>query len=581
MTTRRRLFWFIATLMTALSCSSTATTHALLIGVSKHKEGCDPSSPMQESCIKNLEGPQYDIDAFATLLQTQGVNATHIHRLLNEKATRASILNELERLNARSQKDDKILIYYSGHGTSARDNAMGAVLALPDTSGAIIPYDATVKGDLKTIARSLIIGAFDLRPRLKAMDDSGKFVTVIFDACYSAGSVRSVNAPTRLSDRLISLPNLTMDDAVSDRKQRGVGVVGIEEKQFGSTVYPYQNLVYFAAAGMNETAKDIRTEDLFFYPTYDNKPHGAFTNALLLHLQQPQKADRNRDGKADLVELFNAARDYLREKGFPQTPQKLPSEGPAFTRLFQQPLLAESATSIVGKIDLNVTANSDVRLRINTTALSTAPLQVLQAIPDVVLTEQSYDLHVAQTGEQLTWYDTSSTPLTNTSLEAEVIQKRVRLEQWKKQLATRLTEDLPFTLTISLKGNGVGSTVRSTQKLGMTVWTERRARIAVISINAQGQTSLLYPLTDEEQQPIMATQSLTLFDNIDVTPPYGVEQVVLFAFDPDNKNNEGIRTLFNQSLIEFDSPQWSQLQQLIKQQRGQFARAVQVVYTAE
>jgi len=45
-----------------------------------------------------------------------------------------------------------------------------------------------------------------------------------------------------------------------------------------SNVYPYKNIYYLSASGEFEAAQDISPAFLSQYPTFDGKPHGAFTD---------------------------------------------------------------------------------------------------------------------------------------------------------------------------------------------------------------------------------------------------------------------------------------------------------------
>ena len=96
-----------------------AENHALLIGIGKYKK-------------RTLEGPPYDVAALSRVLAAQyGFNRENIRTLINEEAVKYKILNELEQLTRRTRMGDRIFIYFSGHGTSRRDDLLA--LPLPHT----------------------------------------------------------------------------------------------------------------------------------------------------------------------------------------------------------------------------------------------------------------------------------------------------------------------------------------------------------------------------------------------------------------------------------------------------------------
>src|ERR1044072_103383 len=106
-------------------------SHALIIGINSY-----PDLP------KNLQLKFAVADATAlrdTLVANYGFNQSSVTMLTNEKATLANIRRELSQL-ASSRKvdaDDRILIYFSGHGQTVKLPTGGEM-------GFLIPYDAKI-----------------------------------------------------------------------------------------------------------------------------------------------------------------------------------------------------------------------------------------------------------------------------------------------------------------------------------------------------------------------------------------------------------------------------------------------------
>jgi hypothetical protein len=118
-----------------------------------------------------------------------------IIELINEKATKESILNAMDKISRKLTKNDRFYFYFSGHGTSPADLALynKYIKHLPsknrqflNNTSAILPYDF----DVNDINNTLIIGNRDFKPRIKAIDKKVGKAMVILDACFSSHMVR-------------------------------------------------------------------------------------------------------------------------------------------------------------------------------------------------------------------------------------------------------------------------------------------------------------------------------------------------------------------------------------------------------
>lgn len=132
--------------------------HALIIGNNDYKH------------LPKLQTAVNDAETVADLLARRYGFKTTL--LLN--ATRMQTLLALNRLRAELTEEDKLLIYYAGHGTLERETQTGYWL----------PIDAQEDNDIHWIANA------DLTRRLRGM--SARHVMVVADSCYSGTLVRSV-----------------------------------------------------------------------------------------------------------------------------------------------------------------------------------------------------------------------------------------------------------------------------------------------------------------------------------------------------------------------------------------------------
>lgn len=118
-----------------------------------------------------------------------------IVELINEKATKKSILNAIDTISAKLTKNDRFYFYFSGHGTSPSDHALYNRYIkhlLPknrqflNNTSALLPYDF----DVNNIEKTLIIGNQDFKHRIEAIDKKVNKAMVILDACFSSHMVR-------------------------------------------------------------------------------------------------------------------------------------------------------------------------------------------------------------------------------------------------------------------------------------------------------------------------------------------------------------------------------------------------------
>jgi hypothetical protein len=166
----KRVLWPAALLLCAcIGHSAYSKSVALLVGVGKFND------PMLKTA--QLLGPAADIDSMQkALTERWGFQPADVVTLRDQDATHEHILSQISALEQRSAPGDTVLIYFSGHGTSANENNNS--YDLPYATGAWVPYDLDY-GTPAGVQRTLIIGRRDLVPRLKSLDQAGRFVVVV------------------------------------------------------------------------------------------------------------------------------------------------------------------------------------------------------------------------------------------------------------------------------------------------------------------------------------------------------------------------------------------------------------------
>ncbi|UCD78133.1 MAG: caspase family protein, partial [Desulfobacterales bacterium] len=316
------LFWLAGN----IAMPAFAENHALLIGIGKYRQ-------------RTLEGPPYDVAALSRVLATQyDFQKKNIRTLVNEEAVKSRILSEIQRLTHRTRPGDRIFIYFSGHGTSRRDEVLA--LPLPHTTGALVPadFDADPDQPVEILLSQLIIGKRDLRPALEQLDRDRQ-VLMVFDTCFSGNTVRAIpnHKATSLS-RYLPLRSRSVFKAEQE--------IGSFEANLNlNAPYPYQNIFYISAASENEVAKDIRKDNLYIYPTIDGNPHGVLTDALLRVLAGRVRVDADNDSQWSQIELYEAVKKEVQRR-FQQTPQVLPKAGDRAGRLYSRSFFVRSTGGI-------------------------------------------------------------------------------------------------------------------------------------------------------------------------------------------------------------------------------------------
>ena len=151
------------------------TRWALLIGIDRY---CKLGDSAQ------LSGCANDVEAMAQILTDRfAFPADHVRKLVNEMATRQSILDALESLAAGAASGDAVVVHYSGHGSQARTLDPDEVDGWDET---ILPHDTGRAAD----APNLDIHDKEIHAWLERLTAVTDNVTLIFDSCHSGGVTR-------------------------------------------------------------------------------------------------------------------------------------------------------------------------------------------------------------------------------------------------------------------------------------------------------------------------------------------------------------------------------------------------------
>jgi tetratricopeptide (TPR) repeat protein len=149
-------------------------SYALVIGISKYR------NLTQGQQLQYAERDAEDI--YSILISPEGGNfrAENVHTLIGPKATLANIRRELEEwLPAAAKEDDRVLVYFAGHGFVSQGQAY------------LAPYDIVVDQIAKTAYPMATLGS--VFGKIKA-----KWKVLLTDSCHSGavtpdGDVQTIN----------------------------------------------------------------------------------------------------------------------------------------------------------------------------------------------------------------------------------------------------------------------------------------------------------------------------------------------------------------------------------------------------
>lgn len=531
----------VALLLGVATCTAWADARrvALLVGVSAY----------QRPEIPTLEGPVHDVAAMReVLIRRWGFRAEDIRTLTDRQATRDRILAELTALGQRSGPGDEVLVYFSGHGTSALDLGAAALgVPVPHGSGGFMAHDF----DLNQPTRGLIVGRTDLVPRIAALERGERRLWVVMDTCYSGQAVRQV-VPTRADPDAWTERTFTISrpDIAARMAQQGPG-------RTAPPPYPYRATAFLSAAGEGETAKDVSRAKLRQWSTLDGKPHGALTDALLRVLDGRVPGDLNGDGWLDLNEVHRAVGDFMAQRPYGHTPQRLPSVAEDTLALGSRAVL-----SVKGAAARPVEA-PPTPLTVRTEDLPGPLVKRLQGLPDVKLLPAGgtgADLEIVRAGDLVDVVDASGDRLVRMQpVDADRLVELVRGRAWARRVKALAERHRRAVLPVDLQADSFGGNLEVGQSLGFSVRPDREAFLLMVNVNAMGEATLMYPTRDFERNRVPGGQSMQIpsaSSRVTVQLPEGKDIQFVFGFDQEP----------SLELLRPDT-----LDQLVQQRAGKFS----------
>jgi len=185
-------------------------SYALIIGIDKYEN------------VSNLDYAVKDANSIASLLQDNfNFPSKNVTVLLNEEATFTNIRNGLSKVSSSAKANDRVLIYFAGHGMT--DD-------LPDGGemGYLLPIEAK-RDELFTTS----IPMDDLK-RISSMSKS-KHMLFLIDACY--GGLAATGARGLSSTTPNYIDKITKDKSRQIITAGGRGEQVIEKSEWGHSAF--------------------------------------------------------------------------------------------------------------------------------------------------------------------------------------------------------------------------------------------------------------------------------------------------------------------------------------------------------
>ena len=484
----RRGRTFSLAALALLACAAmpvSAAKWALLIGVGDY-----PGAEM------DLEGPAHDVAALRReLVENLGYPEARVNALVDADATRANILDSLRQLARDTVPGDFVLIYLSGHGTSAYDP--NRPVALAHNTGAFVPVDYQMHRSEQQRLDTLLVGSRDLRPVFTAIDNKDVHGLVLIDTCYARNTSRSLYATTPLTYRSID----------SGLRYRTIGVVAKTDD------YPYSHLLTMTASGARERALDLNDPAR----TLDGKPHGAFTDAVLRTLQELPAADANGDAVVTNGEFFADVKLRMAVANIPHSPQILPSSGTAHRHLRRQAAFRTGAVTATRPSPLPA-----ARLGVNVEGELPLVQEAISRTATLVPTQLTPDLIVRQRGGAYSILTAFGDAIVSLSTE-RTAARALRQQPWIHELVWKIgRHPVSSGARISLRGE----TFEEGEQLEIAAIPDVSAYLLVLDIAPTGALRVLYPSHRGEFTP----KQRPVYFRALVTPPFGVDYIVAAAF---------------------------------------------------
>lgn len=551
----------IKTILIAYLLSTTSMTYAknvaLLIGVSDYKY-------LEKN---DLDGPKNDVKALqSVLIKNWQFKPENIVTLIDSQATQQGIINALNNLEQQTESGDEILIYLSGHGTSIFDEEGGSNSfknGLSSNSGAFVPYEydsqkilaALDKEDvLGAVKNNFITGQYHIKPIIQKLEKKRR-ITGIIDACFSEHGFRGITTESALPYRLLPFNKATPQKlSVSSTSNTS---------EFNDDEYPYQNTVTIAASSKAQPALDINIPFLNNNPhtTFDNKPHGLFSDLLIRILDGDIDAG-GEDGIISYADLENTMKSHIVNYPIAKEVLQTPHFQPLLTNSNAHNLMNRPLFGLNSNVMRQRSSNDLLKIKTNN-------LDVFNQIVDnsLFVSQNSGLIDFVVTGQNNQW-QLSAGNGTNILDKGnnQQLKNRIDTEYWLRSHIAKIPSIA--NLRVNALPEVAGNVFKEGEAIQLAVSVDRPSALLAFNINSQGDINILYPTNSTENQMIVVNLPKTIpeKEKIPVKAPFGLDQIVFITLSSPLTHTElnEMSNLFSGSNSTMNTPEIKKLSSIIE-----------------
>ena len=299
---------------------------ALVVGIDSYR------------AVSQLDGAVADARDLAGTLQRAGVS--DVTMMLNENATRSTLLDALEGLASRASRNDLIIVTFAGHGAQEKTAVSPAEPDGWDEFFVLWGFDASGPA---TAERLLDDEMFSWIGRVAA---TGAQTIFLADVCFGGGLTKAVDPrATRLAVRglkRVERPEMTGPNSyyINPREDRLPRLARIPPSDDATKTFP--SLTFLAAVDDRHEAPEVRISG-------EATPRGAASYVLARALEGRADAEGDQDGVTTRRELITFVRRHVRvlsgDRQSPVGEPRAPGSGQA--ALFRSEGSAVAAVSAV------------------------------------------------------------------------------------------------------------------------------------------------------------------------------------------------------------------------------------------
>jgi hypothetical protein len=276
------------------------------------------------------------------------------------------------------------------------------------------------------------------------------------------------------------------------------------------------------------------------WPTFDNQPHGAFTDAFLRLLK-----GQLIPGTFNYSEGRQAMYAFLEHREIQQHPQLLPgiAEDPhdvgaggflaASTSVPGSNFPSPAAGAAMPGAATPGTHNAALRVRLD--GASAALRAKIAAIQGIAVVDKEGDLIVHQSGEKVQLTGPAGDPVTATTASDPNLLKRIAAQAWLVRTVPVMSAD-KLGLRADTEPASRSNTYVQCENFVFEVKLQKPAFVMLLDLDSEGNLTVLYPASPLERRMLpngvaTAIPGADPKDHILVIPPFGTDLVTVMAFE--------------------------------------------------